>query len=75
MNTKGEVVWWAEIKWPREFLYKAEDEKGANFGCKSTTPEAVGLLLPFLSIYVPEELKGREVVFYVDNKAVVYGMG
>jgi hypothetical protein len=48
-----------------------EDEKGAKYGSKTTTLEAAGLLLPLLS--VPEKLRGREVAFYTDNLAVVYG--
>jgi hypothetical protein len=35
------------------------------------TLELIGLLLPLLCI--PEQLSGRELVFHVDNIAVVYG--
>jgi len=45
--------------------------RGKFYGNKSTTLEAVGLLLPFLVI--PETLAGRDIVFKTDNIAVVYG--
>jgi hypothetical protein len=47
------------------------DEKGSHFGSKTAMLEAIGLLLPFLSI--PEELAGRFVMFKVDNAALVFG--
>jgi hypothetical protein len=71
VDLNKEVWWWSTVKWPKKFLSEDEDEKGAKYGCKSTTLETVGLLLPLLSI--PEQLKGREIVFYTDNLAVVYG--
>jgi hypothetical protein len=71
VHEDGHVWWWSVLKWPKEFLTEKVDSKGARYGCKSTTLEAVGLIMPLLS--VPEELKGREVVFYTDNLAVVYG--
>ncbi len=55
----------ATVKWPERLLISARGTNGARFGCKSTTLEAVGLLLPFLSI--PRELRGRHVVLEVDN--------
>ena len=48
-----------------------KDEKGCSYGCKSTTLEAVGILLPFVSC--PEKVKGKNVVFMIDNMAVLYG--
>jgi hypothetical protein len=71
VDQTGKVWWWAEAKWPRKFLSEDLDEKGSQFGCKTTTLEAVGLLLPLLSI--PEQLLGKEVIFYTDNLAVMYG--
>jgi hypothetical protein len=67
----GEVSWWADIMWPKFFLEQAKDEKGAHFGSKTTTLEAIGVLLPFLCS--PEELVGQHLTFTVDNIAVVFG--
>jgi hypothetical protein len=36
------VAWWAEISWPRHFLEEAVDGKGAHYGSKTTTLEAIG---------------------------------
>jgi hypothetical protein len=69
MNDK--VTWWADITWPMSFLEQATDKKGAHYGSKTTTLEAVGVLLPFLC--VPDSLVGQHLVFTVDNIAVVYG--
>jgi hypothetical protein len=52
-------------------LNEATDSKGSHYGSKMVTLECVGLLLPFLCI--PERLSGKDVVFHVDNIAVVYG--
>jgi hypothetical protein len=65
------VKWWADLFWPKSFLEQATDSKGAHYGSKTTTLEAIGVLLPFLCI--PEELVGQHLVFTVDNIAVVYG--
>jgi hypothetical protein len=66
-----EVVWWATITWPLEFLNNARDSKGAYFGSKSATLEMIGVILPFLSI--PQELAGKNLVIFVDNMSIVYG--
>jgi hypothetical protein len=65
------VTWWTDLFWPKHFLELATDNKGAHYGSKTTTLEAIGVLLPFLCI--PEELVGQHLVFTVDNIAVVYG--
>jgi hypothetical protein len=70
-NSSGDIVFWSRVIWPMFLLTKAVDRKGAHFGCKSATLEAVGILLPFVTI--PEALRGRHVVLKLDNKAVVYG--
>jgi hypothetical protein len=67
----GKVIGWSRAFWPKTFLEEAKDEKGAYYGSKTTTLEAIGLLLPFLT--KPESLKGKHVVFRIDNIAVVYG--
>jgi hypothetical protein len=68
-STKG--IWFlGRGIWP-EAVYTARDEKGARLASKMTTLEAVGLLLPLLS--VPGALAGHHVVLGVDNLGVVYG--
>jgi hypothetical protein len=71
IDEKGEIKQWARVTWPKQFLEKSTDKKGAFFGSKTTTLEAIGLLLPFL--VTPLTLKGKHVVFKVDNLAVVFG--
>jgi hypothetical protein len=56
--------------WP-DAVYTAVDEKGARLASKMTTLEAVGLLLPLLT--VPHVLVGNHVVLGVDNLGVVFG--
>jgi len=65
------VGWWTTLTWPDFFLKEAIDNKGARLGCKSTTLECIGILLPFLAS--PELVRGKHVVFKVDNMAVVFG--
>ena len=65
-------IWcWCRVSWPESLLTKSVDEKGRLFGCKSTTLEAIGMLLPFLAF--PEKVKGKNVVFRIDNIAVLFG--
>jgi hypothetical protein len=66
-----QVVWWAQATWPLSFVNSARDTRGCFYGSKTATLEAVGLLMPFLSI--PEDLAGQNVVLYVDNMSLVYG--
>jgi hypothetical protein len=60
-----------QLFWPVHFVTTARDKKGARFGNKSCTLEAIGLLLPFLLI--PNELRNQHIVCGVDNMAVVQG--
>ncbi len=53
------------------FLNNARDEKSAYFGSKTTTLEAIGMLMPFL--YAPKSLAGKHVIFRIDNIAVFFG--
>jgi hypothetical protein len=71
LDKEGKVIGWSRVFWPKTFLEEAKDEKGAFNGSKTATLEAIGLLLPFLT--KPESLKGKHVVFRIDNMAVVYG--
>jgi hypothetical protein len=71
LNEKMEVIDWSRIFWPKSFLEDKKDSKGAYFGSKTTTLEAVGLLLPLLTN--PGRLSGKHLIFIVDNLAVVFG--
>jgi hypothetical protein len=67
----GAVWLCARVTWPTHLLLHARDEKDRAYGCKSTTLEMEGVLLPIVT--VPHMLLGREVCIKVDNIAVVYG--
>ena len=71
-GTSVQDTWaWTRLQWPEGLLTDITDEKGCSFGSKTTTLESVGLLLPLLAF--PEFLAGRNLVFKVDNMAVVWG--
>jgi len=59
------------IWWKKSFIMEKRDEKNVRFGDKTTTLEAVGLLLPFLT--EPKKLVNKHIVLRVDNMACVYG--
>jgi hypothetical protein len=69
-TTESEKGFVCRGSWP-DSVYTAVDEKGARLASKMTTLEAVGLLLPLLS--VPQVLAGRHMVLGVDNLGVVFG--
>ncbi len=52
-------------------MVKARDSKDHAYGCKSPTLEAIGILLPFVTI--PHLMRRREVIMHTDNEAIVYG--
>ena len=65
-------IWiWSRLKWPEALLIEQKDEKGTRYGNKSTTLECIGLLIPFLAF--PNEVRGRHILFKVDNAAVTTG--
>jgi hypothetical protein len=69
---EDDQVWFfASIVFPRDFLLERRDSADHAFGCKSSTLEAIGLILPFLCC--PNILVGREVTLLTDNEALVYG--
>ena len=51
-------------------LLQAKDNLGTRLAAKSSTLEAIGVLLPFLSF--PAILSGSNVILQVDNMAVVH---
>jgi len=58
------------LRWSHILLTGAKNRKGKYFGSMSSTLEAVGLLLPFLTN--PKDLRGQHVLLEVDNTSVVY---
>jgi len=68
---EGEVWYCCRVTWPTHLLLEAKDELDKAYGCKSTTLEMVGIMLPLLT--VPHLLQGKEICLHVDNIAVVYG--
>jgi hypothetical protein len=73
INTmEDDSVWFfAYVQFPRQFLLEKRDSSDHAFGCKSSTLEAVGLLLPFLCC--PMILIGRQITLLTDNEALVFG--
>jgi len=69
-HIEGKVTRVALIRWPENLLTVAKNRNGKFFGSLSATLEAVGLLLPFLT--VPAGLRGKHVLLEVDNGSVVY---
>jgi hypothetical protein len=66
-----DIWFFASVVFPRHFLLQHRDSADHAYGCKSSTLEAVGILLPFLCC--PEVLVGREVTLLTDNEALVFG--
>jgi hypothetical protein len=70
LDEKGYSILAHQIFWPREFIEKGKDKKGARFGDKTCTLAAIGVILPFLLI--PEKLKNQHIICGVDCMGVVY---
>jgi len=70
-SEKGMITWHCRAAWSKNLLESARDQKGSYYGSKTTTLEAVGLLLPFVTI--PRKPAGKDIVFKTDNIAEVYG--
>lgn len=66
----SEPKFFITIRWPCNFFNKS-DKDHKSFGSKTTFLELIGLLLPLLSN--PSYFSNKNVVFLVDNIAVVYG--
>ncbi len=71
MDEQGDTLIANQIFWPRDFIEKKKDGKGAKFGDKTSTLEVIGVILPFLLI--PEKLRNQHIVCGVDCMGVVYG--
>jgi hypothetical protein len=59
------------VFWPKKFLEEARDDKGAFYGSKTTTLEAIGLIIPLLT--TPDIMSGKHLIYKVDNIVVVLG--
>jgi len=70
-NSKEGVSWFCRSSWSKKLLESARDPEGKHYGNKTTTLEAVGLLLPLVT--VPEKVAGKDILFKTDNISVVYG--
>ena len=70
-SCKGDIWAWSRLSWPANLITGMKEEKGCYFGCKSTMLESVGILIPL--IVFPDMVKGRQLVFKVDNIAVMWG--
>jgi hypothetical protein len=69
---ENDFIWFhANLTWPRPFLLQHRDSSDHAYGCKSSTLEAIALILPFLCI--PNILVGKEVTLLTDNEALVFG--
>ncbi len=60
----------ARLSWPLSLITTTQDSRGNVFGHNSTTLEAIGLLLPLLTI--PESCSHRPLLFFVDNLPLTY---
>jgi len=66
-----DIWFYAAVTFPKSLLLEARDSSDHAYGCKSSTLEAIGLILPFLCC--PAILIGREVNLLTDNEALVHG--
>ena len=71
-GTDLEDIWgWSRLTWPENLLTGQLDESGKYYGSKSTTLEAVGILIPLIAFR--DRVAGKEIVFKRDNIAVSWG--
>ena len=71
-GTGMEDIWgWSRLSWPDNLLTGLKDEKGCFFGCKSTTLESIGVLIPLITF--PDIVSNKQLVFKIDNAAVMWG--
>jgi hypothetical protein len=68
---EDDIWFYAAVTFPKSLLLEARDSSDHAYGCKSSTLEAIGLILPFLCC--PAILIGREVNLLTDNEALVHG--
>lgn len=70
-DSTGAIWFCARVTWPKHLLLHARDTRDHAYGCKSSTLEAVGILLPFLCC--PAYIAGKDVLLLTDNEAIVFG--
>jgi hypothetical protein len=68
---EDDIWFYAAVVFPKSLLLEKRDSKDHAYGCKSSTLEAIGVLLPF--ICCPQILVGQEVTLLTDNEALVHG--
>jgi len=68
---EDDIWFYAAVTFPKSLLLEKRDSKDHAYGCKSSTLEAIGVLLPF--ICCPQILVGQEVTLLTDNEALVHG--
>jgi hypothetical protein len=66
-----QICFASRLWWPATFIYEKCDSRNHRFATKSSTLEAIGLLLPFIS--TPNLLRGKSVILLVDNMSLVWG--
>jgi hypothetical protein len=71
-DTDGTIIFAHQYLWPENFITNSRDEKGVRFGDKTTTLEAIGVIIPLL--LVPELMSHRHVRVLVDCLGTMFGM-
>jgi hypothetical protein len=68
----GKIFFAKQLFWNTDVLKNRKDKKGKLYGQKMTTLEALGFLVPLVTI--PEKLKNQHIVMLVDNISCVFAM-
>jgi hypothetical protein len=68
---EDDIWFYAAVTFPKSLLLEKRDSKDHAYGCKSSTLESIGVLLPV--ICCPQILVGQEVTLLTDNEALVHG--
>ena len=67
----GVIIFASQLFWPCEVLEGFRDSSGSLMGCKTTTLEFLGILMPFL--LAPETLVNQHVIVKVDITGCFFG--
>jgi hypothetical protein len=71
LSESGRICLAYQMLWDSNVILNFCDTRGKRLGDKTTTLEAIGVLLPF--ILIPKLLRNQHVVVKVDNMGVVWG--